>query len=192
MSLLQIAVTLFLIMDPFGNVPAFLSLLRDFSPKRQRWIIFRELLIALGIILFFNFIGNEILNLIHITQATVKLAGGIILFLISLQMIFPRTHHAGPTSGEEPFIVPLAVPFIAGPSIMGAVMIYAHQTGDLYKTTTAIFIAWIPTFLILLASSWLKRVLGARVLVAGERLMGFIMTILAVSLFTDGIRTLLA
>lgn len=191
MSLLQIAVTFFLIMDPLGNVPAFISLLKDYDAKRQRLIILREVIIALFIILLFNFVGNEILDLINITQTTVKLAGGIILFLISLQMIFPKSHHTSGQPGEEPFIVPLAVPLVAGPSIIGAVMVYSHQEGDLFKITAAIILAWIPSALILLSSSWLKRVLGTRVLVAGERLMGLIMTILAVNMFTDGIKSLL-
>ncbi|MDR3624849.1 MAG: MarC family protein [Chlamydiales bacterium] len=190
MTTAQIAATLFLIMDPFGNVPAFIALLKNFDAKKQRRIIFRELLIALGIILLFNFLGDEILSMIGVTQATVQLAGGIILFLISLQMIFPKSHHAIAQPGEEPFIVPLAVPLIAGPSIIGTVMIYAHQEGDFFKTTLAILIAWSASTLILLASSWMQRIFGARVLIAGERLMGLMMTILAVNMFTDGIRTL--
>lgn len=190
MTLAQIAVTLFLIMDPLGNVPAFIALLKDFDSKRQRKIILRELLIALGVILIFNFIGNEILTLISITQATVQLAGGIILFLIALQMIFPKSHHTINLSGEEPFIVPLAIPLVAGPSIIGTVMIYAHQENNLIKTTSAIVIAWIASTTILLASSWLQRVFGNRILVACERLMGLVMTILAVDMFTQGIRSL--
>lgn len=191
MTLAQITVTLFLIMDPLGNIPIFLALLKDCSPKRQRVIIFRELVIALFIIIFFNFLGNEILNLLGITQSTVKIAGGIILFLIALQMIFPKNkpqqHHQN--LDEEPFIVPLAVPLIAGPSIIGTVMIYAHQEEDHLKLTLAICLAWVISTAILLMSSWLKRILGNKVLLATERLMGLIMTILAMEMFNSGLVT---
>jgi len=193
MSLAQIAVTLFLIMDPLGNIPIFLSLLKDFEPKKQRKIIFRELIIALAVIIFFNFLGNEILGLLHITQATVQIAGGIILFLISLQMIFPKHQHPHAINPkEEPFIVPLAIPLVAGPSILGTVMIYAHQEENNIKMMLAIFIAWTASTILLLLSSWLKKILGTRVLIAAERLMGLIMTILAVDLFNNGIITFLA
>lgn len=191
MTTAQIAVTLFLIMDPFGNIPAFIALLKNFDPKKQRKIIFRELLIALGVILLFNFLGDQILSMINISQATVQLAGGIILFLISLQMIFPKSQHAVAQDGEEPFIVPLAVPLVAGPSLIGAIMIYSHQEANFVKMTIAICVAWVATTLILLASSWMQRIFGPRVLIAGERLMGLMMTILSVNMFTEGIRLLL-
>jgi multiple antibiotic resistance protein len=116
------------------------------------------------------------------------MAGGIILFIIALQMIFPaREDKVALKAGEEPFIVPLAVPLIAGPAILGTVMIYASRTGDFLTMSIALIIAWIVSLVILLSSTWLQRLFGNRVLTAGERLMGFIMTLIAVNLLTDGI-----
>lgn len=191
LSLAQISVTLFLIMDPLGNIPAFIALLKDFSPRKQRIIVLREMLIALGVIILFNFLGEQILDALHISHPTVQLAGGLILFIIALQMIFPRSHHVpNPHPHEDPLIVPLAIPLVAGPSILGTVMIYAHQENDPLKMTSAIFIAWIASTIILLASSFLKQLLGSRVLIAGERLMGFIMTIIAVESISQGVLSL--
>lgn len=188
MSIAQLAVTFFLILDPLGNVPAFLAILKNFDAKAQRRIILREMLIALGVILIFNFFGNEILKLIGINQSTVLIAGGIILFLIALQMIFPKESlENNGKNQEDPFIVPLAIPLIAGPSIIGAVMVYAYEVNNSFVTTTSLLIAWVASLVILLSSSFLQRILGKRVLVAGERLMGFIMTIIAIDLFNRGI-----
>lgn len=187
MTIAQLAVTLFLIMDPLGNVPAFVSILRNFNAKKQKRIIFREMLIALGVILLFSFLGNEILELIGITQATVQIAGGIILFLIALQMIFPKDTYNSLASNDEPFIVPLAIPLVAGPSIIGTVMVYSYELKDSINTTIAILIAWVATTLILLSSTLFQKLFGNRVLIAGERLMGLVLTILAVDMFNKGI-----
>jgi multiple antibiotic resistance protein len=192
MVIAQLALTFFLILDPLGNVPAFIAILRNFDDKAQRRIILREMFIALGVILLFNFLGKEILSLIGISQSTVLISGGIILFLIALQMIFPTDSPESIIKDpKDPFIVPLAIPLIAGPSMIGAVIVYSNEVDNSFITTLSILIAWIASLLILLSSSFLQRVLGNRFLVAGERLMGFIMTILAVDLFNRGIILLL-
>lgn len=190
--LFSVAVTFFLIMDPLGNIPLFLVLLSKYSPKRQRQIILRELLIALFVMIFFYYLGELILDLLHISRYTVQISGGLILFLIALQMIFPKNLSPEEKAlAGEPFIVPLAIPLVAGPSLLAAIMIYSHQTPKSSVVLGAILIAWVFTTIILLASSWFARLLGPRGLKACERMMGLILTLLAVQLFLEGIENLI-
>ena len=189
--MLSIAFSLFLLMDPIGNIPLYLSTLKEIKPKRQRSIIFRELIIALVIIILFNFVGNELLTFLHITKDTVQISGGIILFLIALKMIFPGQddHTFEKKELTEPFIVPLAVPLIAGPSVLAAVILYAHQqTSDLIMIP-AIVLAWLASLIILLLSSYLNRILGWRGIVALERLMGLVLIMIALQMLLGGIHS---
>jgi len=187
-GMFSIAFSLFLLMDPIGNIPLYIATLKEIHPKRQQWIIFRELIIALFIIIVFNFVGDELLNFLNVTQDTVQVSGGIILFLISLKMIFPpeKIHKPDQLKGPEPFIVPLAVPLVAGPTVLAAVMIYSHQySGTLM--ITAICIAWAVSLIILLLSPFISRLLGTRGIVACERLMGLILTMIGIQMFLSGI-----
>ena len=191
-SLFSIAFSLFLLMDPIGNVPLYVSILKDLDPKRQRFIICRELLIALLVIIAFSFLGNYILRLLGVSEQTVMISGGLILFLIAIRMIFPRGREGYTESpeGEEPFIVPLAIPLIAGPSVLAAVMIYANQESHL-TMIGSIIIAWVVTFFILILSPLLKKILGIRGITACERLMGLILTLIAVQMFLEGLTPLI-
>lgn len=189
MSLFSIAFSLFLLMDPIGNIPFYISFLKGLDPKRQQFIIFREMIIALFIIIVFNFIGNALMKFLHVTNDTIQIAGGLILFLLSLKMIFPPTHdpNEGLPHETEPFIVPLAVPLVAGPSVLAAVMIYTKQETDNWVMVGAILLAWAASLIILLGSSYLKQFLGWRGILALERLMGLILTLIAVQMFLSGI-----
>lgn len=191
-SLFSIAFSLFLLMDPIGNVPLYVSILKDIDPRRQRFIICRELLIALLVIIAFSFLGNYILKLLGVSEQTVMISGGLILFLIAIRMIFPRGREGYTESpeGEEPFIVPLAIPLIAGPSVLAAVMIYANQESHL-TMIGSIIIAWVFTFFILILSPLLKKILGIRGITACERLMGLILTLIAVQMFLEGLTPLI-
>jgi small neutral amino acid transporter SnatA (MarC family) len=186
--LFTISFALFLLMDAIGNVPIYISVLRDIEPKRQRIIIIRELFIALGVIILFAFFGQYLLDILNVKQETVLLAGGIILFIIALKMIFPDGSNFGTsgTGGGEPFIVPLAIPLIAGPSILAAVIIYSHEVSSLILIAS-ICIAWGFSTLILFASPFLKKVLGLKGISACEKLMGLILTLMAVQMFLEGI-----
>jgi multiple antibiotic resistance protein len=194
MKMLSMAFALFLLMDSIGNLPIFLSILKDINPRRQRVIIIRELLIALAIIILFNFIGDALLGFLNVTMPTILISGGIILFLIALKMIFPvrrdpdvDIHHQ-----KEPFIVPLATPLVAGPAVLAAVMLYSGQhKADAMLTVGAIIIAWAASTLILLSSSLWKKLLGVRGLIACERLMGLILTLIAVQMFLEGLQAFL-
>lgn len=190
MNLFSIAFALFLLMDPIGNIPFYISFLQDLEPKRQRQIIFRELIIALVIIILFSFLGDALMNSLKIKPDAIQIAGGIILFILCLKMIFPSPHdpnEALHNHTSEPFIVPLAVPLIAGPGVLAAVMIYARQESNALITITAIIIAWVASLIILLASSFLKKMLSWRGIIAMERLMGLILILMAVQMFLNGI-----
>lgn len=189
MALLSIAFSLFLLMDPIGNIPLYLSFLKKVKAKRQRVVILRELLIALFIIILFAFIGEALMKFLKIENDTIQLAGGIILFILCLRMIFPKPHDENEDLPHEtePFIVPLAVPLIAGPAVLAAVMIYAKQEQSQLVMVGAILLAWFASLIILLGSSFLKRVLGWRGIVAMERLMGLILILIAVQMFLSGL-----
>jgi len=185
----SVAFSLFLLMDPIGNIPFYISFLKGLHPKRQRVVIVRELLIALFIIIVFNFIGDALMEFLHIQNDTIQIAGGIVLFLLCLKMIFPQPHDPNENlpHDTEPFIVPLAVPLVAGPSVLAAVMIYSRQEASNWIMIGAIMLAWSASLLILLASSFLKSLLGWRGIVALERLMGLILILIAVQMFMSGL-----
>lgn len=186
------AVLLFFIMDPFGNVPLVLTLLKDVSKERRRWVIMRELLIALAVLLFFLFFGQYILTFLGLQEESVAIAGGIVLGVIGLRMIFPRADGVmGYQAGGEPFIVPLAIPLIAGPSAMAMVILLARsEPGGLGKWVAALLIAWLGTSAVLLGAPLLLRVLKERGLQAVERLMGMLLIMLAVQMVLNGFAAL--
>ncbi len=181
------AFALFLLMDPIGNIPLFIAILKDIPRKRQTQIILRELLIALVIMVLFNYLGDFLLSALQVTQYSILISGGIILFLIALKMIFPTKNDAelNPTGEKEPFIVPLAIPLVAGPAVLAAIILYS-KTGS-GPTIVAIIAAWIVSTLILLSSSFLNKIMGRRGILACERLMGLILTMVAIQMFLEGL-----
>ena len=182
-EIISAAVLLILIMDPLGNLPIFMSVLKHTEPKRRRAIMVRELLIALLVMLVFLFAGEKILAFLSLRAETVSISGGIILFLIAIKMIFPSA------SGEEPFIVPLAIPLVAGPTILATLMLLSHQyPNQMGHLVIALLLAWGGTFVILLQSSLFLRLLGEKGVNALERLMGLILVMMATQMFLDGIR----
>ena len=189
MSTLSAGILLFLIMDPLGNIPIFLSLLKGVAPERRRRVLLRELLIALAVLFAFLLGGQYILKVLQLKQESVSIAGGIILFLIGVKMVFPPKEGVfGHAEGGEPFIVPMAIPGVAGPSAMAALLLLTHtQPGKLPQWALALFAAWFATALILWSATYLYRLLGESVLTALERLMGMILIALSVQMLLDGI-----
>ncbi|WP_341502363.1 YhgN family NAAT transporter [Gallaecimonas sp. GXIMD4217] len=189
MDFFAAAVTLFLIMDPLGNMPVFISILKHLPAKRRRIILIRELFLALAIMLLFLFGGETVLNFLGLRQESVSIAGGIILFLIAIKMIFPTPGGVtGLAVGEEPFLVPMAIPLMAGPSILAALILLSNQVPDqLGMLTVALVGAWAVNAVILMFSEVLMKVMGERGLTAMERLMGMILVMIAVQMFLDGI-----
>lgn len=185
MTFFAMTISLFVVMNALGNIPLFLGLLGRYDVQRQRSIIFRELMIALGILLIFNFVGNELLQFLGISQPIMGIAGGILLFIIALGMIFPR-QKVSDARRTEPLIFPLAMPIVAGPGSITTVMIYAERTQSPLLISSAIFLAWIPTVLLLVASSHIKKFLGEKGLVACERLGGMLISLIAMQMIATG------
>lgn len=190
MDTLSAAVMLFLIMDPLGNLPVFLSILRHIDPKRRRKIMIRELLFSLVIMLLFLFVGQQILSFLNLRQEAVSIAGGIILFLIAIKMIFPSEGGvAGLAAGEEPFLVPMAIPMIAGPSILASLMLLANQEPTrMADWSLALFMAWAASAVILMFYEVFNKALGERGLTAVERLMGMLLVMISVQMLLDGVQ----
>ena len=189
MTIASAALLLFLILDPLGNIPVFLSLLRTLPPQRQRIVLAREMLIALGVLMLFLWGGRYALELMHLRQESVSIAGGIVLFLIGLRMIFPPPEGLmGELPEGEPFIVPMAVPLVAGPSGMAAVMLMgSNEPGRLADWSLALLIAWVATAAILFSATYLYKYLGGRALTAIERLMGMVIVAISVQMLLDGL-----
>lgn len=186
-KILSLSFTLFLLMDSLGNVPLFMTILKNYSARRQRKIIVREMIIALGIIILFFLMGDILLTFLNVQPYTILISGGIILFLIALKMIFPHPEQklSHSEKDKEPFIVPLATPLVAGPAALAAVMLYSKKEPHIIALI-AICIAWLFSSIVLLSSSQLQKILGPRGLLASERLMGLILTLLAVQMFLQG------
>jgi multiple antibiotic resistance protein len=193
MSIASAALLLFLILDPLGNIPVFLSLLRSLPPRRQRIVLARELLIALVVLMLFLWCGKYALELMHLREESVSIAGGIVLFLIGIRMIFPPPEGLmGEIPDGEPFIVPMAIPLVAGPSGMAAVILMgSDDPSRLDDWSLALMIAWAATAVILFSATYLYKWLGQRVLVAVERLMGMLLVAISVQMLMDGIATYL-
>jgi len=191
LTTLSAGILLFLIMDPLGNIPLFLGQLRQVAPERRRRVLVRELIIALVVLFAFLFGGRYVLGALQLRQESVSIAGGIVLFLIGVKMIFPPRDgnmFGDPAAGVEPFIVPMAIPGVAGPSAMAALMLMTNsQPGRTADWSMALFAAWLATALILLSSTVLFRILGNSVLTALERLMGMLLVALSVQMSLDGI-----
>lgn len=194
MTIVSAGVLLFLVMDPLGNIPLFLPALKHVEPSRQRRVIIRELLIALVALILFLFLGRFLLQWLQISEPVLPLAGGVILFLIALRMIFPshdKTLHEE-VSGE-PFIVPLAIPYVAGPSALATELLLMSREPQRWpEWLLAVLGAWLATSVIILFASSLRRFLGERGLIAIERLMGMILTTVAIQMVMTGIAQFLA
>lgn len=190
MDIVAAATLLFLTMDPLGNIPIFLSVLEKVAPERRTRVVLRELLLALIVLLLFLYFGSNILSAMHLSQQSIQVAGGIILFLIAIKMLFPvpRAAQIEEDIEGEPLLVPLAIPMVAGPSAIATLLIISNDQPDrMLDWTIAVFIAWAGTAIILLPAAWLKKVLGKRGLVATERLMGMLLVAIAVQMFLDGV-----
>lgn len=193
MNLVSAAVLMFFVMDPLGNVPLFLSALRHVEPSRQRTIIVRELFIALGILVAFLFAGQPLLNALHVSSPALTTAGGVILLLIAVRMIFPTSERSLKEEiAGEPFVVPLAIPYTAGPSALATELLLMQQAPDRwYVWLAAIGAAWLASSVILFFASGLRHRLGERGLTAIERLMGMLLITVAIEMLFGGIRQLL-
>jgi multiple antibiotic resistance protein len=188
MTIFALTLVFFLIMDPLGNVQSFISYLEGLKPKRQAFIIMREMLIALVTIIIFDLLGEHLFNLLDIKKSTAYLASGLILFLVAIKILFPRPEPKEPKKlAGEPFLVPLAIPMIAGPALLATVMLYADTEPSPWATLISVLIAWAVSCIILLFSRTLLKVLGTGGLTACEKLMGMILVLLAIQRILQGV-----
>ena len=184
-------ILLALVTDPFGNVPLVNAMLAGVPESRRRIVILRECAIAFFLLMAFMVGGRKFLEVMHLSETSLSIAGGVILFMIAIRMVFPG--EGGPLGnaevGQEPFIVPLAIPFIAGPSALATVMLMAtRDPSKLGMWALAITVTMVLVALILLAGERLQRLMGDRLMQAIERLMGLILTAMAVEMLLGGIR----
>jgi len=186
--ILATAVTLFIVIDPFGNLAVFHTVLSGCPEKDRSRILIREMLIALFVMMLFLFFGQAILNFLALKTSTLQITSGVLLFIISLGMIFPTKSVIGGETDDEPFIVPLAIPLVAGPSTLILLLLLSSQHGDqMLQVATAAFLAWLVSAAILLASPLFMRYLGRKGSRALERLMGMLLVMIAIQMFLDGV-----
>jgi MarC family membrane protein len=194
-DLLSAAILLLLVIDPFGNVPLVVSTLQP-VPSERRWrVVLRECVIAYVLLLAFMFGGHAFLTLMRLSETSLSIAGGVILFLIALKMVFSRHPEGvfGDAVSGEPLIVPLAIPAIAGPSAMATVMLMASREPARIETwVLALTLAMVVTTAVLVGAGRLQRLLGERVVRAFERLMGLVLTAVAIEMLLGGIRSFIA
>lgn len=191
MDIISTALLLFFVIDSLGNIPIFIAILRHLEPMHRLRIIVREMVIALLVMLSFLYFGKYLLTSLHLALETLSIAGGLLLFLIALRMIFPQPKGIiGLPKGEEPFLFPLAVPLMAGPSTLATIlMLAARHQKDLNTLVLVILLAWTGSLLVLVLTAvhthWLSKK-GLNVL---ERLMGVVLLIISIQMMLEGFRT---
>ncbi len=190
-SFFQSFILLLLVTDPFGNVPLFVAAMAK-VPAARRWrVVVRECTIAFLLLLLFMFFGRHFLSALQLSEVALRIGGGVILFLIALRMVFPQPGGVmGDTeSAQEPFIVPLAIPALAGPSALATVLLFSSDSqSEMLLHVAALALVALVSLLVLLGAERMQRVLGVRVMAAFERLMGLILTAMAVEMLLTGIR----
>lgn len=181
-------------MDPFGNIPIFSNTLKNVEKTRRWKIITREHLIAFVILLIFMFIGESLLKAMGLSNISLQIAGGLVLFLISIKMIFPPEHapHQEDSLQLEPLIVPLAIPLVAGPSALATVMLLVSQEPQrITHWIGALALATSLSCIILITAIKFQEKLGQRFVFAMEKLMGLILVALSVEMMIRGFKSLM-
>jgi MarC family membrane protein len=187
-TLVSAIVLLFLVIDPFGNVAFFVAAMNAVEPQRRRRVIVRELVIAYVVMVAFLFIGQPLLAVLNISGPALTIAGGVILFLIAIRMVFPiRGGQSQEELDGEPFIVPLAIPYVAGPSVLAVELLFMSNEPDRWPVwLLAVTAAWAGTAIVVIFGSQVAERLGRRGLVAIERLMGMILVAISIQMFLTG------
>ena len=189
-SFASATILLLLVTDPLGNIPIFVAALRAVPPHRKAFVILRECLIAFAILLLFMVFGHRFMDALGLSDVSLQIGGGVILFLIALRMVFPVPEGVfGATPGGEPFIVPLAIPAIAGPSALATVLLMVSRDPDrLFEWVGALAVALVTSAIVLVFADRLQRRLGERAVLAFERLMGLVLIAIAVEMILKGLR----
>ncbi len=183
-------ILLILITDPVGNIPIFANALKHVAPERRPKVILREILIAFALLLTFMFVGESFLRVMNLSELSLQIGGGVILFLIALRMVFPpaAAHEAEMTA--EPLIVPLAIPAVAGPSALATVLLLVSQQPDKrMEWIGALCVTMLVSAVVLVSAERIQRIIGDRLVVAAERLMGLVLVSVAIEMMLRGIKT---
>lgn len=193
-SILSTALLLMFVLDPFGNIPVLLSLLKDMDDRKRYRIILREVIIGLVILLLFLFFGENFMKVFHLETAAVTIAGGVIFFIFGIKMIFPSEKGGGAfTADADPLVVPIALPMIAGPSALATLLVLSNShPGKTLELFYALVIAWGASSVLFMVAPMLYKLMKDKGLTAMERLMGMLLLIMSVQMFIDGIRGVLA
>lgn len=185
-SIFGMALTFFLVANPIGNSPTILSLVKNFDFERQKVIVFREAMISLLIALFFLFFGELFLGLLKIEGYALQTTGGVVLFLVALQMIFHKPESAqDEQSKKEPFIVPIATPLISGPGLMTMIMV-SSSSYPMLDVFFSILITWVGVTAILVSAPYIQKIVGKRGMAAMEQVMGMILGLISMQMIVDG------
>ncbi|CDR35123.1 MarC family protein [Criblamydia sequanensis] len=188
-AIIRFAFSIFIITNPIGNSPAILTLVKDFPLQKQRAIVIREGLIALGIALFFLFFGTWFLGLLSLEEYALALCGGLLLFFVALSLIFPSPKEENEkSSNKEPFIVPIATPLLTGPSLIAIIMLFSKDSAGFIKVLLGLLIAWLGVMPVLIFTPYLQKAFGKKGLLLLEQLMGMILSFMAIEMILKGIR----
>ena len=183
-------ILLILITDPVGNIPIFANALKPVAPQRRPWIILREVLIAFALLLSFMFVGDGFLRVMNLSELSLQIGGGVILFLIALRMIFPPPKTDSDEMPGEPLIVPLAIPAIAGPSALATVLLLVSQAPQRrIEWIAALCVTMLVCAVVLVLAERIQRIAGDRFVVALERLMGLVLVAVSIEMLLRGIKT---
>ena len=190
-TFLSALVLLLLVLDPFGSLPIFIAVMKGVDPARRSRVAIREVLIASAVLLGFMLAGQAFLSLMHLSERSLEVAGGVILLVIAMKMIFATGGelYAGDGKPREPLIFPLAVPLLAGPSAMATVLLLAsRQPGRLLEWAGALTVAMVVSGAVMLSADRIRRLLGDSMVTAIEKLMGLVLTAIAVEMVLAGLK----
>jgi MarC family membrane protein len=190
-TFLSALVLLLLVLDPFGSLPVFVSVMRQVAPERRARVALRESAIAFGVLVAFMLTGRSFLALMHLSERSLEVAGGVILLIISMRMIFASGGeiYAADAKGREPLIFPLAVPLLAGPSAMATVLLLAsRQPERVLAWIGALTVAMVVSAIVLLGADRIRQWIGSSMVSAIEKLMGLVLTAIAVEMILAGLK----
>jgi MarC family membrane protein len=183
-------ILLLLITDPVGNIPVFANALKHVAPERRARVILREILIAFFLLLTFMFVGEGFLRVMNLSELSLQIGGGVILFLIALRMVFPPPAAEEAEILTEPLIVPLAIPAIAGPSALATVLLLVSQQPERrLDWIAALCVTMVISAVVLVSAERIQRVIGPRLVTAVERLMGLVLVSVAIEMMLRGAKT---
>jgi multiple antibiotic resistance protein len=186
-TILQLALTFFIVTNPIGNCPTIIALIKDHPIKQQQRILFRESLFALILAVFFLFFGEVFLNYLNIANYALKISGGVLLFVVALKMIFSdRSETSNQAPAEDPFVVPIATPLLAGAGLFATIMTFSAQESNDSKLFFGLLLAWVGITAILIAAPYLQVFLGKRGLSALEQLMGMLLAMIGIEMMVSG------